>query len=114
MVRRINFNQKDEHCPNMLVETFSNRKDKLFQRVRIDNLIKELFNPGRSHGLKEHIIRNGLTTEMIFYGPARPDGLIKRVEEPRKIIYYFDDREDNLIYKSITHEVSKGEVCNTF
>ena len=48
MVRRINFNQKDEHCPNMLVETFSNRKDKLFQRVRIDNLIKELFNPGRS------------------------------------------------------------------
>jgi hypothetical protein len=51
---------------------------------------------------------------MIFYGPARPDGLIKRVEEPRKIIYYFDDREDNLIYKSITHEVSKGEVCNTF
>jgi hypothetical protein len=110
MVRRISFTQKDDNFPNTLVETFANRKDKLFQRVRVDNLVQEYFHPGRSHGLKEHIIRNGITAEMNFYGPARPDGLIKRTEEHRKIIYYFEDREDNLVYKSITYEVTQGEV----
>ena len=110
MIRRIAFNQKDSNFANMLVETFANRKDRLSQRVRVDNLVQEFFMPGRSHGLREHIMRNGLTTEMTFYGPARPDGLIKRTEEPRKIIYYFEDREDNLVYKSLTYEVTQGEV----
>ncbi|KAJ3373708.1 hypothetical protein HDU91_006037 [Kappamyces sp. JEL0680] len=109
MVQRVVFNECDKTFANMTVETFSNRKDKLFQRVRKDNLIHEFFHPGRSHGLKEHVLLGGATKQMEFYSCARPDGLIRRLDEPRKVIFLFEGREDLMVYKSITYEVTIGE-----
>ena len=87
-------------------EYYENRKDKLRERIHLpkENLIHEYFNPGRLHGLKEHIIMNGKTKEMIFYPNARSDGLYLRVEKENKIIERFVDREDLLSYKSVTFE----------
>lgn len=110
MVKRVSFNENDKMFANMTAETFANRKDKLFQRVRIGKIIHEFYHPGRSHGLKEHIMSDGVTKQMEFYSSARPDGLIRRLDEVGKVIYHFEDREDNLVYKSITYEVIHGEV----
>ncbi|KAI8894392.1 hypothetical protein BC833DRAFT_568385 [Globomyces pollinis-pini] len=101
MTTRITFLDSDKKYPGMVLEM-----DKLIQRVRVNDVIHEFFKPGRSHGLKEHILINGQTKEMIFYGSARPDGLVKRVEEPRKVIYTFEDRDDRLNYRSITYDLT--------
>ncbi|RKO85891.1 hypothetical protein BDK51DRAFT_18590, partial [Blyttiomyces helicus] len=87
-------------------EYFKNRKDKLSKRLRnpaIDR-IEEHFDPGRPHGLKKHVLLCGKTKEMHFYPSARSDGILKRVEEPRKVIDYFTEREDGLVYRSVTYD----------
>jgi len=65
--------------------------DKLVERVIIsnDDTIIEYFLPGRSHGLKEHIIVGERTKEMHFYPEARNDGLYKRVDLPNKVKYIY-------------------------
>ncbi|KAJ3112094.1 hypothetical protein HK100_002455 [Physocladia obscura] len=85
-------------------ELFSNRKDKLRERIKVPytGKIHEFFDPGRNHGLKEHIIIEGNTTEIHFFPASRSDGLIKR------IIEYFTDREDKLIYRSVTFDQLDG------
>ncbi|KAJ3026471.1 UNVERIFIED_CONTAM: hypothetical protein HDU68_005603 [Siphonaria sp. JEL0065] len=87
-------------------ELFSNRKDKLRERIRIPytGKIHEFFDPGRQHGLKEHIIIEGNTTEIHFFPTSRSDGLVKRVQAQNKVIEYFTEREDNLVYRSVTYE----------
>jgi hypothetical protein len=52
---------------------------------------------------------NGITKEMHFYSRSRPDGLVKRIDSPRKVLHYFEDREDRLVYRSATCEVSEDE-----
>ncbi|ORX87803.1 hypothetical protein BCR32DRAFT_264039 [Anaeromyces robustus] len=90
-------------------EFYSNRSDKLVERVIIanDDTIIEYFLPGRSHGLKKHIIVGERTKEMHFYPEARNDGLYKRVDLPNKIIEYFQERDDKLNYRSVTFDASK-------
>jgi len=90
-------------------EFYSNRSDKLVERVIIsnDDTIIEYFLPGRSHGLKKHIIVGERTKEMHFYPEARNDGLYKRVDLPNKIIEYFQERDDRLNYRSVTFDSSK-------
>ncbi|KAI9350126.1 hypothetical protein BDR26DRAFT_851892 [Obelidium mucronatum] len=89
-------------------ELFSNRKDKLRERIRIPytGKVHEFFDPGRQHGLKEHIIIEGSTTEIHFFPTSRSDGLMKRVQAQNKVIEYFIEREDKLIYRSVTYEQS--------
>lgn len=89
-------------------EYFKNRRDKLRERIRIPDVdkIHEYFDPGRPHGLKEHVTIEGKTTEIHFYPSARSDGLFKRLETPYKIIEYFTEREDRMIYRSVTYEPS--------
>lgn len=76
--REINFNGE-------IKEIFRNRRDKLWQRIRNPSIEKvhEFFEPGRPHGLKDHIIIDGRTTEMRFYSSARSDGLEKRIEKSK-------------------------------
>lgn len=85
MVNRITFYEKDKLYPNMIIEIYANRRDKLLHRVRLNEVVHEFFHAGRSHGLKEHIMVNGKTKEMKFYGSARPDGLVNRTEDVRKV-----------------------------
>ncbi|KAI8921991.1 hypothetical protein DFJ77DRAFT_444875 [Powellomyces hirtus] len=92
-------------------ETFSNRRDKLRQRIRIpyDGIIHEFFDAGRLHGLREHITVDGRTKAMHFYPTARFDGLVVRVDETIKIVEHFTDREDRLIYRSVTFDGEDDE-----
>ncbi|KAJ3221485.1 hypothetical protein HK099_003463 [Clydaea vesicula] len=107
MVARISFFANEEEKFNgEIKELFKNRKDKLWQRIRTPHIdkIHEYFEPGRPHGLKNHIIIEGKTKEMHFYSSARSDGLVKRVDEFNKVIEYFTSRDDRLIYRSVTFE----------
>ncbi|KAJ3271632.1 hypothetical protein HDV01_006502 [Terramyces sp. JEL0728] len=104
MVNRITFYEKDKLYPNMTIEVFANRRDKLLNRVRLNEIVHEFFHAGRTHGLKEHIKIDGKTKEMKFYGSARPDGLVNRTEDNRKVVFLFEDRDDFLWCKSITYE----------
>ncbi|KAJ3051002.1 hypothetical protein HK097_008025 [Rhizophlyctis rosea] len=109
MVSRITFFADDiKEFNGEIREYFSNRKDKLRERIRIPYLdkIHEFFDPGRPHGLKEHVILEGRTQEMHFYSSARSDGLVKRVEEPHKVIEIFTEREDFLTYRSVTYDTN--------
>ncbi|KAI8815434.1 hypothetical protein BJ742DRAFT_876531 [Cladochytrium replicatum] len=97
-------------------EEFENRsdlisRDKLCQRTRVPaiNKVSEYFDAGRPHGLKEHVMVNGKTTDMHFYASARSDGLFKRVETANKIMEHFVDREDKLIYRSVTFDTSEED-----
>ncbi|KND01180.1 uncharacterized protein SPPG_04271 [Spizellomyces punctatus DAOM BR117] len=92
-------------------EEFRNRRDKLRQRIRVpyDGKIHEFFDPGRPHGLKEHIIIDDRTKEMHFYPSARSDGLVKRVDESSKILEHFTEREDRLVYRSVTFDGEPDE-----
>ncbi|KAJ3300534.1 hypothetical protein HK104_010476 [Borealophlyctis nickersoniae] len=117
MVSRITFFADDSKDFNGEIrEQFENRKDKLRERIRIPDIdkIHEFFDPGRPHGLKEHVLVDGKTTEMHFYPSARSDGLVKRVEEANKVIEHFTEREDLLVYRSVTYdENSEGQEDET-
>nr|KAJ3422212.1 hypothetical protein HK105_000710 [Polyrhizophydium stewartii] len=88
MVSRVTYMAPDGMAVTQINEFFENRRDKLYQRIRMPDSkrIQEFFSPGRApHGLKEHIMVDGKTTEMHFYPSARSDGLVKRIESPRKV-----------------------------
>jgi hypothetical protein len=90
-------------------EVFQNRKDKLSARLTIKdrNLIVEYYDQGRIHGVRELIIVDSKVKEIRFYHEARVDGLYKRVEKKNKIIEYFKDRDDLLIYRSVRFDVEE-------
>eukprot|EP00842_Homolaphlyctis_polyrhiza_P004040 jgi/Hompol1/4637/HPOL_001817-RA len=107
MVSRVTY-LSPEGQTTQIHEFFDNRRDKLYQRIRVPDsaCVREFFSPGRvPHGLKEHILINNETTEMHFYPSARSDGLLKRLESPRKVIETFIEREDCLSYRSVTYEI---------
>jgi hypothetical protein len=94
MVSRITMLEEDSNSTDYIREVYGNRRsfipyvrDKLSERIRTprDHKIHESFNPGRVHGLKEHIMVNGITKEMQFYATARSDGLVRRVDTPKKV-----------------------------
>jgi hypothetical protein len=94
-------------------ELFSNRRDKLHQRVRsvTSGYTYELFLPGRHLNLKECIEWSGHRRVCTFYSEARLDGLKARTEIMGvKIIELFEGRQDKLIYRSInvTDDVSNS------
>ncbi|KAJ3015324.1 hypothetical protein HKX48_004663 [Thoreauomyces humboldtii] len=106
VARTIFFSDDTRGYTGEIRETFQNRRDKLYQRVRIpyEGIVHEFFEAGRLHGLKEHIILDDRTKAMHFYPSARFDGLIKRVDETVKIIEHYTDREDRLVYRSVTFD----------
>ncbi|KAJ3219909.1 hypothetical protein HDU67_008438 [Dinochytrium kinnereticum] len=88
MVSRITFFADDlKGFHGEIREKFKNRRDKLIERIRVPHLgkIQEIFDPGRPHGLKEHVMIDGETTELHFFPNARSDGLVKRVEGDNKV-----------------------------
>ncbi|KAL6595936.1 hypothetical protein LY90DRAFT_667193 [Neocallimastix californiae] len=110
LVKRIIYFADDKfNFKGKIHEFYLNRSDKLVERVIIsnDDTIIEYFLPGRSHGLKKHIIVGDRTKEMHFYPEARNDGLYKRVDLPNKVIEYFQERDDRLNYRSVTFDSSK-------
>lgn len=105
------FNDGKKKSNGVVKEWFLNRRDKLVQRIRVpsEGIIREKFERGRPKALKEHVILNGRTSELHFYSSARPDGLIKRIENHAKITEFFIGRDDRLIYRSVTFEPTFGQ-----
>ncbi|TPX32812.1 hypothetical protein SmJEL517_g04139 [Synchytrium microbalum] len=107
MISRLTYFADDETGFNGEIrEVFANRRDKLSERIRLPdrNQIHDFFDRGRGAGLQEHVSVNGKTIEMNFYPSARSDGLLKRLESPRKIIEFFETRDDRLKYRSVTFD----------
>jgi hypothetical protein len=102
------FSDQKRNILGEIYERFDNRKDKLKKRLRVPStgMLYEFFERGRPHALQEHVLENGLTVRIRFYREARSDGLYVREETPRKIIERFADREDRLVYRSVTHDIS--------
>ncbi|KAI9193105.1 uncharacterized protein BJ171DRAFT_604974 [Polychytrium aggregatum] len=112
MVSRVTFySNEDIEFNGEIREIFMNRRDKLCKRIRNPDVdrVHEFFDPGRQPGLKEHLLIAGNTAEMHFYPEARSDGLVKRVETENKTMEYFTNREDRLIYRSVTYDVSETQ-----
>jgi hypothetical protein len=92
-----------------VVEKFAQRKDKLVERRRqpMDNELVELFLPGRQNALKEFREKSGVRRELIYYHTSRLDGLSVYMEEiGKKISQTFEDRDDRLVYHSVTFDPS--------
>ena len=107
MITRITFfMDKSKGFDGQIREFFQNRRDKLRERVRIPQLdqVLEFFDSGRLFGVQKHIIENGRTKEMHFYPDSRSDGLFKRLEMPLKIVEFYTEREDRLVYRSVTYD----------
>eukprot|EP00667_Euglena_gracilis_P002299 EG_transcript_2300 len=103
---------------------FAHRLDKLRRRSHINEtdqhaaILAEWFDEGRKReaaleALSHTISEEGKRLEMHFYGKARLDGLAKRIElyhsngdtaNPRKVMEFFEGREDRLNYRSATYD----------
>eukprot|EP00668_Euglena_longa_P014791 GGOE01018816.1.p1 GENE.GGOE01018816.1~~GGOE01018816.1.p1 ORF type:complete len:876 (-),score=304.14 GGOE01018816.1:111-2354(-) len=103
---------------------FAHRIDKLRRRSNYNEteehaaILAEWFDEGRKReaaleALSHTISEEGKRLEMHFYGKARLDGLTKRIElyhsngdaaNPRKVMEYFEGREDRLNYRSATYD----------
>ncbi|CAE7206292.1 drc7 [Symbiodinium natans] len=113
LVQRITlYKDVRRQIPLEIRERFKHRKDKLFERKRrpMQNETLERFLPGRPStsasnaggALKEYREISALSRELIFY-KSRLDGLVRSVEIiGRKMFEYFEDRDDRLIYHSVT------------
>ena len=90
-------------------QTFALRKDKLAMRIRYvaENRTREIFEPGRPRGLREHVLIEGVRRELHFNSPARLDGLMTRVEEfGKKTVQTYDGSKDALVYRSVSYRQS--------
>ncbi|KAE8910917.1 Dynein regulatory complex subunit 7 [Phytophthora fragariae] len=107
---------RDVGCtlPIEIREYFKNRKDRLESRARFpfEGKFEERFAPGRiPEALKSRTEWIGYRRELQFYTSARPDGLVRREEEIQKrVVEYFDGRDDFLIFRSVTLATDKDEV----
>jgi len=116
LVQRITLH-KDvrRQIPIEVRETFQHRHDHLVERERfpMENRLVEKFEPGRGmdnrtgpHALKEFREVAAVRREMIFYN-SRLDGLVQSVEDiGKKFCEFFEDRDDRLIYHSVTLDQS--------
>lgn len=41
---------------------------------------------------------------MHFYSSSRHDGLVKHIEQDHKVIEYFSQRDDGLVYRSVAFD----------
>lgn len=100
--------------PLEIREKFKHRRDKLVERQRKPMLNEtiEHFEPGRQSSspsapggaLRQFREISGISRELIFYN-SRLDGLIRCVEMiGRKVFEHFEDRDDRLVYHSVTLE----------
>merc|ERR1719335_382679 len=112
MVQRITlYKDVGRQIPLEIREKFKHRRDKLVERRRkpMQNETIEHFAPGRPSSstlgggaLKELREINAVNRELVFY-PSRLDGLVRSVEMiGRKVFEHFEDRDDRLIYHSVT------------
>jgi hypothetical protein len=112
MVQRITlYKDVGRQIPLEIREKFKHRRDKLVERRRkpMQNETIEYFDPGRPSSstlgggaLKELREISAVNRELVFY-PSRLDGLIRSVEMiGRKVFEHFEDRDDRLIYHSVT------------
>eukprot|EP00741_Cyanophora_paradoxa_P015016 tig00020830_g14487.t1 len=110
MVSRLTVFDDDEGLdPVEVREEFRHRRDKLSERRRFPKEARhvESFAAGRSHGLREIVVIEGQKRELNFYPSARLDGLVQRVETfGRKTVEVFTERDDRLVYRSVTYEGS--------
>ncbi|GMH37248.1 hypothetical protein BSKO_05121 [Bryopsis sp. KO-2023] len=94
-------------------EHFCRRKDNLRERkvYPMKETTIEYFDPGSSFGIKELLVIRGEKNVMDFYHTARLDGLIRREEYiGTKMIETFQDRDDRLVYRSVTYgKVEPGQ-----
>ena len=105
------FKDLSRTIPLEVREEFSSRKDKLYRRVRfpLKGSMHEHFKPGRKTGLKLLIDQPGRSLELYFYLTARLDGKTKRIEKiGKKVTEYFEERDDNLSFRSILLDRSNG------
>merc|ERR1719247_1168754 len=105
--------------PLEIRERFMHRRDKLFERKRrpMQNETVEQFEPGRPSSspsaaggaLREFRENAAVSRELIFYN-SRLDGLVRCVELiGRKMFAHFEDRDDRLIYHSVTMDPSLAQ-----
>lgn len=100
--------------PLQISEKFMQRRDHLMERRRkpMENELVEVFRPGRQHDkLKEFHEKAAVRRELRYYHQSRLDGLVLHHEEiGKKIWEVFEDRDDRLIYHSVTLDHSlKGQ-----
>ena len=99
------------HRARVIVETFVNRRDKLYKRVRtpLKCVSHEYFHPGRPAGLKEFLNIPGRRRVMRFYLDARLDGLLERVDVIGKgMTERFRGRDDNLRVRRVNVDRTRG------
>eukprot|EP00210_Caulerpa_lentillifera_P006016 g5750.t1 len=95
--------------PFIVDQKYERRRDKLSRRCcKFDGEsivdIIEIFDPGNSSGLKLLRRQLGKKTYIEFYPDSRLDGLISREELiGTKIIDTFIERDDRLIYRSLSY-----------
>ena len=88
-------------------EYFSRRKDKLRERLTsaLHQTNIEMFDEGASFGLKRLETKKGEYRLFEFHHGARLDGLTVRKEVfGKKIFEHFLDRDDHLVYRSVTYD----------
>mmetsp|Transcript_26582 Transcript_26582/g.52378 ORF Transcript_26582/g.52378 Transcript_26582/m.52378 type:complete len:730 (-) Transcript_26582:206-2395(-) len=111
IVLRITLFQTDECLtPIEIREFFLHRKDKLVQRYNypLESRVHEIFDPGRQQGLQELIQVDNKKRYFTFYPQARVDGMVRRDELiGHKIIEEYEERDDNLIYRSVAVDVNR-------
>lgn len=118
LVQRITlYKDVRRQIPLEIRESFKHRRDKLYERRRrpMQNETIEKFEPGRPSqspggggALKEHLEIAAVRRELTFYN-SRLDGLQRCIELIGvKMFEYFDDRDDRLIYHSVTLDQSLG------
>lgn len=97
--------------PRVIVESFVNRRDKLYKRVRspLKCLSHEYFHPGRPAGLKEFVNIPGRRRVMRFYLDARLDGLLERTDVIGKgMTERFRGRDDRLRTRRVNVDRNRG------
>jgi len=119
LVQRITlYKDVRRQIPLEIRERFKHRRDKLVERRRkpMQNETIERFDPGRPSSstlgggaLKEFREIGAISRELIFYN-SRLDGLVRSVEMiGKKVFEHFEDRDDRLIYHSVTIDPSLSD-----
>lgn len=109
IIRRVTqYKDLRRQIPLSMTETFAHRRDKLVKRFRYpkDNKVIEQFDKGRPSCLKE-FREDGMSVRELIYYPSRLDGLLRSIEHiGHKIMEYFGDRDNKLVYHSVTLDAS--------